>query len=162
MTPDEICVRLGEARYKEMFSALNALQMKQVMSEARVPAVRLPSHTSTRKRNDDWAQRLWRALPTGKDTVGGTLLYQWLSVKRSPMISFYMDALAVRHKNGLTEENFWEGVSAEQAQEAAQRLLSEAQFDKAEAAAYLLFLDFQHKTDKLAPLALEQHLPPQA
>jgi len=160
MAPSEICRLFGEAKFKEMFLSLNAAAMKLSLSEAGLSALRAPGQTSIRKRNEDWAQKLWRAMPTGKDAVGGTLLYQWLSQKRSPLISFYMDALAVPHKNGLTEENFWENVSAEQAQEAAQRLLGEAQFDKAEVAAYLLFLDFQHKTDKLAPLGLEQHLPP--
>ena len=61
MAPDEICRRLGEAWFRESFHDLTTAEMKQALSEAKIAAVRLPGHTSTRKRNEDWARRLWHA-----------------------------------------------------------------------------------------------------
>jgi hypothetical protein len=142
----------------EMFHLLTAKQMKEVLGEAGVPAVRLPGHTSTRKRNEDWANRLWRALPTGNEKVGNTLLYKWLSQRRSEMLCAFLDALGVPHQNGLTEDDFWQAASDEAVRAAADRLLSDARFDRREVAAYLLFLDQQHKTERLTPLDLPQYL----
>ena len=62
MSPEEICRRLGEAKVKEMFLLLTTDNMKKLMKESKLSTVRLASHTSTRKRNDDWAQKLWRAV----------------------------------------------------------------------------------------------------
>lgn len=159
MAPDEICRRLGEAWFKENFHGLSTAQMKEALAEAKIPAVRQPGHTSTRKRNEDWAQRLWRVMPLPSNKVGGGMLYLWLSRTKGKMMGAFLDALGVKHTDGLTDEDFWKNVGDEQVLAAAKQLIEGGAFDKREAAAYLLFLDAQHQTDRLAPLELERHLP---
>src|SRR3954466_14154232 len=111
MAPDEICRRLGEAWFKETFHELSTAQMKEALGEAKIPAVRLPGHTSTRKRNDDWARRLWRGMPLPSNKVGGGMLYVWLTRDKGEMMGAFLDALEVKHTNGLTDEDFWTQVA---------------------------------------------------
>ena len=162
MAPDEICRRLGEAWFRENFHGLSTAQMKEALAEAKIPAVRLPGHTSTRKRNEDWARRLWKAIPLPSNKVGGGMLYLWLSREKGAMMGAFLDGLGVKHTAGLTDEDFWTQVSDEQVLTAAKALVDAGTYDRREVAAYLLFLDAQHQTDRLAPLELDRHLPPPA
>lgn len=155
---NEICYRLGEARFKEMFHSLNALMMKKLLTETGIPAVRLPGHTSTRKRNEDWASRLWRAMPAVKPGVCLVLLAEWLKKHRREMLVAFLDDLGVPHQDGLTEQDFLKETPEDKLHAAAQRLLTDGRFQPGEVAAYLLFLDGHNQTDKFAPLHLEQYL----
>src|SRR5438093_4003656 len=62
MDPVEICRRMGEAKTKAIFLELTTEGMKKILREAKLPTTRMPSHTTTRKRNDDWAARTWRVV----------------------------------------------------------------------------------------------------
>ncbi|MCS6912886.1 MAG: hypothetical protein RMK29_05250 [Myxococcales bacterium] len=160
MAPDEICRRLGEAWFREHFQQLTTAQMKEGLSDAKIPTVRAPGQMSTRKRNEEWARRMWRSLPTPTNKIGGYVLYQWLSRHRNEMMGAFLDALGVAHNAGLTEEDFWPRVDDEKLLAAARALLDSGRFDRKEVAAYLLFLEAQHQTDRLAPLRLAELLPP--
>jgi hypothetical protein len=65
MSPEEICRRLGEKKTKEIFHSLTSEAMKKVMKEAKISTDRKASHTSTRKRNEDWFVRIARLLEDG-------------------------------------------------------------------------------------------------
>lgn len=155
IAPDEICRRFGEAKFKEMFGSLNANEMKGVLQEASIPSVRLPSHTSTRKRNEDWFNKLWHK--TGAAAVKGytALMFRWLTKQRAPLLTAYLDAIGVAHQGGLTDADFLNEVPEVLLQEEARKLLADERFDKREVAAYLLFLDFTNQTQRFAALELD-------
>lgn len=159
MAPDEICRRLGEAKVKEIFLSLHTQSMKRVLEGAGLSAVRLPSHSSTRKRNEDWANRLWRASGSPRPCIA--LLYEWLTTQRNSMLAAFLDAAGVPHQKGVTEADFMKESGADVLLAAARELLEKGAFDRREIAVYLLLLDSQTKDSKLAPLReeLERHLP---
>jgi hypothetical protein len=159
MAPDEICRRLGEARVKEMFHALNANAMKKVLSDCGIPAVRLPSHSSTRKRNDDWANRLWKAMGTPQSKSCTLFLYQWLGSAKSDMLSAFLDSIGVPHQRGLTDKDFLAEVPEEKVLEAARALLQNDKFDRREVAIYLTILDLTNRSRKFESLDLDQYIP---
>ncbi len=148
--PHEICRRLGETKFKEMFLALNAAAMKQSLSEAGLSATRTPGQTSTRKRNEEWAKRIWNTLGSAKPAPCQVLLFEWLRQTRSGLLTTFLDALGVAHQGGLTDADFMAESKDEQLQAAAQTLLAHPDYDQREVAAYLLFLDHTNKTDKFA------------
>lgn len=155
MAPDEICRRFGETRFKEMFGAMNALTMKRVLQEAGISTVRQPSHTSTKKRNEDWANRLWRLTGQGAQRGYTALFQQWLVTQRNVLLCTYLDALGVKHQSGLTDEDFLNDRPEVLLQEEAKKLLDDARFDRRDVAAYLLFLDYSNQTERFASLNLE-------
>ena len=59
LAPHEICKRLGEAKFKEIFLSLNSAAMKASLMEVGLAATRQADQTSLKKRNEDWAKRLW-------------------------------------------------------------------------------------------------------
>jgi hypothetical protein len=157
MVPEEICRRLGEQKTKSIFLELTAEAMKKVLREAKIPTSRLASHTSTRKRNEDWANRVWRALADKPAaTTGATLLFEWLTRNRRPMLGAFLSALDVPHEDGLTDADFMQTTAPEKLIEAGKKLFEK--HDKAEVAAYLLFLDASNKSEIFAPLELEKYL----
>ncbi|MCU1280862.1 MAG: hypothetical protein JWM53_4408 [bacterium] len=157
MAPEEICRRLGEQKTKSIFLELTAEAMKKVLREAKIPTNRLASHTSTRKRNDDWAGRVWRTvLDKPAATTAATLLFEWLTRTRRPMLGSFLSALDVPHEDGLTDADFMQTSAPEKLLEAGKKLFE--QHDKAEVAAYLLFLDASNKSEIFAPLELEKYL----
>jgi len=153
MAPEEICRRLGEQKTKTIFLELTAEAMKKVLREAKIPTNRLASHTSTRKRNDDWANRIWR---TVVDKPAATLLFEWLTRTRRPMLGSFLTSLEVPHEDGLTDADFMQTSAPEKLLEAGKKLFEK--HDKAEVAAYLLFLDASNKSEIFAPLELEKYL----
>jgi hypothetical protein len=161
MSPEEICRKLGEQKTKTMFHELTSEAMKKVLREAKIPTNRLASHTSTRKRNEDWANRLWRSLAERPlATTAATLLFEWLTRARRPMLADFLTALEVPHEQGLTDADFMQAAPPERLCEVGKDLLGK--HDKAEVAAYLLFLDASNKSEVFAPLELEKHLGPTA
>jgi hypothetical protein len=163
MAPEEICRKLGEPKTKAIFLELTAEAMKKVLREAKIPTNRLASHTSTRKRNDDWASRVWRTVAnTPAATTAATLLFEWLTRTRRPMLAQFLTAIEVPHEDGLTDADFMQTSAPEKLLEAGKDLLTK--HDKAEVAAYLLFLDASNKSETFAPLELEKYLstPPAA
>ena len=107
MAPEEICRRLGEQKTKTIFLELTAEAMKKVLREAKIPPNRLASHTSTRKRNDDWSNRVWRLVADKPAaTTAATLLFEWLTRNRRPMLGEFLTALEVPHEDGLTDADF--------------------------------------------------------
>lgn len=156
MGPDEICRRLGEVKTKAIFHELTSEGMKKVMKEAKLSTTRLASHTSTKKRNADWAAMLWRALGEGPlEGAAAMLLFEWLSRTRRPMLSEFLSGIGVEHQNGLTDADFMKAAPPEKMLAVAQALLEH--FDRREAAAYLLFLDATNKSEIFLPLELERH-----
>ena len=153
MDPVEICRRLGDTKIKAIFHELTTEGMKKILKEAKVPTVRLPSHTSTKKRNDDWAAKTWRAV-ADKASVGvaATLLFEWLTRTRRPMLASFLTSIEVQHDNGLTDADFMTSAPPEKLIEAGKKLLEG--FDKQEVAAYLLFLDASNKSEIFQPLDL--------
>jgi hypothetical protein len=157
MAPEEICRRLGEQKTKSIFLELTAEAMKKVLREAKIPTNRLASHTSTRKRNDDWSNRIWRSVSgSAAATTAATLLFEWLTRTRRPMLGSFLTTLEVPHEDGLTDADFMQTSAPEKLLEAGKKLFE--QHDKAEVAAYLLFLDASNKSEIFAPLELEKYL----
>ena len=115
------------------------------------------SHTSTKKRNEDWSNRLWRLVADKPaSTAAATLLFEWLTRARRPMLAEFLTALDVPHEDGLTDADFMQAAPPERLCEVGKALLDK--HDKAEVAAYLLFLDASNKSEVFAPLELERHL----
>lgn len=159
MDPVEICRRVGEAKTKAIFHELTTEGMKKILREARLPTTRLPSHTTTRKRNEDWASRVWRTVADKAQVgVAATLLFEWLTRSRRPMLAEFLTAVEVQHDHGLTDADFMTSVPPEKLQEAARKLLEH--HERSEVAAYLLFLDASNKSEIFAPLGLEPLLGP--
>lgn len=158
--PHEICRRLGETKFKEMFLSLNAAAMKASLAEVGLPAVRLPTHHSLRKRNEDWARRLWQSVESPRGGGCKLLLFEWLRQTKSPMLAAFLDAAGVPHEKGLTDADFMKEVPEEKLLAAAKQLLAHPEFDRRDVASYLLFLDYSNETDKFASLNLEQSLTP--
>jgi hypothetical protein len=160
IAPHEICQRLGETKFKEMFLSLNAAAMKGSLAEAGLSAVRLPMHHSLRKRNEDWARRLWQTLQSPRPAGCKVLLFEWLRQTKSPMLATFLDAAGVPHQKGLTDADFMKDVPEEKLLEAAKLLVAHPNFDRRDVATYLLVLEFSNETEKFASLDLEQLLAP--
>jgi hypothetical protein len=160
MSPEEICRHLGEKKTKEIFHSLTSEAMKKVLKEAKIPTNRMASHTSTKKRNEDWGNRVWRGLQDKPlTTTAATLLFEWLTRTRRPMLAEFLTALEVPHEDGLTDADFMQTSSPEKLCEVGKKLL-DSQHDKREVAAYLLFLDASNKSEVFVPLELEKILTP--
>lgn len=161
MSPEEICVKLGETKTKSIFHELTTDGMKKVMREARLPTTRLASHTSTRKRNEDWASKLWRSLvERPSTTAAATLLFEWLTKTRRPLLAEFLTGIDVQHDGGLTDADFMQQTPPEKLLESGKKLLDK--HDKQEVSAYLLFLDASNKSEIFAPLELDRHVQPAA
>lgn len=160
IAPHEICQRLGETKFKEMFLSLNAAAMKASLSEVGLSAVRLPMHHSLRKRNEDWARRLWQSISSPRGAGCKLFLFEWLRQTKSPMLAAFLDAAGVPHQKGLTDADFMKDVPEEKLLEAATMLLAHPDFARREVAIYLLFLDYSNETEKFAALNLGQSLQP--
>jgi len=157
MGPEEICKRLGESKTKAMFAELTTEAMKKVLREAKIPTERKASHTSTKKRNDDWGSRLWRTIAEkGGPTTAATLLFEWLTRFRRPMLAEFLTGIDVPHENGLTDADFMQAAEPTKLVAVGKKLLEK--FDRGEVAAYLLFLDASNKSEIFAPLELEKYL----
>ena len=157
MSPEEICRHLGEKKTKAIFNELTSDGMKKVLREAKIPTTRMASHTSTKKRNEDWTNRLWRVIADKPvSTTAATLLFEWLTRSRRPMLAEFLTALDVPHEDGLTDADFMQTAAPEKLCEVGKQLLGK--HDKAEVAAYLLFLDASNKSETFVPLELEKHL----
>ncbi len=157
MDPVELCRRLGEPKTKAIFHELTSDAMKKVLREGKLPTVRLASHTTTRKRNEDWANKVWHAVADKSAvTVAATMLFEWLTRARRPMLATFLDGLGVTHDHGLTDADFMTGTPPEKLVESAKKLLS--LYDKQEVAAYLLFLDASNKSEVFKPLELDRYL----
>ena len=74
----------------------------------------LSRHTSTKRRNDDWAATLWRAV-AGKQltNAAATLIFEWLTKARRPMLAQFLTALEVAHEGGLTDADFMQSAAPE-------------------------------------------------
>jgi hypothetical protein len=158
MAPSEICRLLGEAKFKEMFLSLNAAAMKLSLSEANLSSVRLPSQTSTRKRNDDWAKRLWQSVSSERPAPCKVFLFEWLRQTRTPMLVAFLDSIGVPHQKGLTDADFMKDTPDDKLLGAAKMLLSHPDFSHRDVAVYLLFLDDSNETDRFAALQLDKAL----
>jgi hypothetical protein len=157
MSPDEICRQLGESKVKGIFSELTTEAMKKVLREAKIPTNRLATHTSTKKRNDDWANRVWRTVAEKPAaTTAAALLFEWLTRTRRPMLAEFLNGLEVPNEDGLTDADFMQTTPPEKLVEVAKRLLDK--HDKREVAAYLLFLDASNKSEIFKDLALDKIL----
>ena len=155
MSPDDICRRLGEKKIKAVFQELTSDGMKKVLKEAKIPTARLASHTSTKKRNDDWANKVWSGIRDKPlATTAATLLFEWLTRTRRPMLKEFLNGLEVPNEDGLTDADFMQTAAPEKLVEVGKQLLDK--HDKAEVAAYLLFLDASNKSEIFASLELER------
>lgn len=157
MSPDEICRQLGESKVKGIFNELTTEAMKKVLREAKIPTNRLATHTSTKKRNDDWANRVWRTVAEKPAaTTAATLLFEWLTRTRRPMLAELLNGLEVPNDDGLTDADFMQTSPPEKLVEVAKVLLTK--HDKREVAAYLLFLDASNKSEIFKDLGLDKIL----
>lgn len=157
MDPCELSRRLGEPKIKAIFLELTSDAMKKVLREGKLPTTRLASHTTTRKRNEDWANKVWHAAADkGSVTLAATLIFEWLTRARRPMLATFLDGLGVQHDHGLTDADFMTGTPPEKLVESAKKLL--ALYDKQEVAAYLLFLDASNKSEIFKALELDRYL----
>jgi hypothetical protein len=161
MAPEEICRKLGADKVKMVFHELTSEAMKKVLKEAGIPTARLAAHTSTKKRNDDWADKVWRTVEQKPAaTTAATLLFEWLTRTRRPMLALFLDGIEVAHTDGLTDADFMQQTPPEKLVAAGKKLLEK--HDKAEVAAYLLFLDASNKSEVFTPLELERYFQPAA
>jgi hypothetical protein len=156
IAPEEICRKLGHDKTKTVFHELTTDGMKKVLKEASISPQRMASHTSTKKRNDDWAEKVWRTVDTKPaTTTAATLLFEWLTRTRRPMLAQFLNAIEVPHQDGLTDADFMTQTPPEKLIAAAKGLLEK--HDKAEVSAYLMFLDASNKSEIFAPLELERY-----
>ena len=154
MSPEQICRHLGEDKVKSIFLDLTTDTMKKLLREAKLPTTRLASHTTTRKRNEDWAGKLWRGLQERPlTTTAATLLFEWLVKQRRPMLADFLDGIEVKHDQGLTDADFMTDAPPEKLCASGQKLLE--RHDRKEVAAYLLFLDASNQSEIFKPLGLE-------
>jgi hypothetical protein len=160
MAPSEICRLFGEAKVKEMFLSMNSAAMKLSLNEAGLPSVRSPNQTSTRKRNEDWARRLWQSMQSERPSPCKVFLFEWLRQQRNPMLAAFLDSIGVAHQKGLTDADFMKETPDEKLLGAARALLAHPDFDRRDVAAYLLFLDHSNETDRFAGLGLDKQLAP--
>jgi hypothetical protein len=160
MAPDEICRLLGETKFKEMFLSLNAAAMKMSLAEASLSSVRTASQTSTRKRNEDWARRLWQSVSSERPSPCKAFLFEWLRQTRPTMLAVFLDSLGIAHQKGLTDADFMKEQPDDKLLGAARMLLAHPDYDHRDVAAYLLFLDFSNETSRFSSLALEKVLLP--
>ncbi len=157
MSPEEICRGLGEAKVKAIFAELTVDAMKKVLREAKIPTTRMPSHTSTKRRNEDWGRRVWQLVANkAVPTTAATLIFEWLTRSRRPMLGDFLTGLGVVHDNGLTDADFMKESTPEKLIEAGKALLGK--HDKSEVAAYLLFLDATNQSEHFKDMGLEPHL----
>jgi hypothetical protein len=158
MGPEEICRGLGEEKTKLIFHELTSEGMKKVLREAKISTNRLVSHPSTKRRNEDWANRIWNALASRPSSAAAaaTLLFEWLTRARRPMLAEFLSALDVPHQDGLTDADFMQTSPPEKLVEVGKKLFEK--YDSREVAAYLLFLDASNKTEIFAPLGLDSLL----
>src|SRR4029078_8863265 len=91
-------------------------------------------------------------------TTAATLLFEWLTRTRRPMLASFLDGIEVAHQDGLTDADFMQQTPPEKLVTAGKKLLD--QHDKSDVAAYLLFLDASNKSEVFAPLELDRHLQP--
>lgn len=159
MLPDEICRNMGESKVRAIFGELTADGMRKVLKSGDI-ATRSQS-ISTRKRNEEWGARVWRSIgekrPRG-DAAAAVMIYEWLTRHRRPMLASFLDDLGVAHDDGLTDAEIMSAAPPEKTREAGKKLLG--RFDRAEVAAYLLFLDAQSKTEVFKELDLVPMLGP--
>ncbi len=158
MAPSEICRLLGETKFKEMFLLLNAAAMKLSLTEAGLSSVRPPGQTSTRKRNEEWARRLWQSVQSERPPACKVFLFEWLRQTKSTMLSTFLDSIGVAHQKGLTDADFMKDESDDKLLGAARALLAHPDFDHRDVAAYLLFLDHSNETERFASLDLAKVL----
>ncbi len=158
MLPHEICRQLGEVRFKEMFMSLNAAAMKQSMLEGGLPAVRTAAQVSIRKRNEDWARRLWASLGSERPSPCKLFLFEWLRQTKTDLLAAFLDSIGVPHQKGLTDADFMKDVPEDRLLSAAKALLAHPTYDHRDVAAYLLFLDYTNETDRFAALDLARQL----
>src|SRR6185437_17084424 len=124
MSPEEICRRLGEQKTKAIFHELTSEAMKKVLREAKIPTTRLAGHTSTKKRNEDWGNRLWRQVSDKPlSSSAATLLFEWLTRTRRPMLAEFLSGLEVPHEDGLTDADFMQTAQPEKLVEEGKKLL---------------------------------------
>ena len=157
LAPHEICKRLGEAKFKEIFLSLNSAAMKASLMEVGLAATRQADQTSLKKRNEDWAKRLWSTVVAGKPSCK-VMMFEWLRQTKSDFLIAFLDAVGVPHQKGLTDADFMKDAPEEKLLAAGKLLLAHPNFDHREVAAYLLFLDFSNETNKFSSLDLEQKL----
>ncbi len=157
LAPHEICKRLGETKFKEIFLSLNSAAMKASMMEVGLAATRQVNQTSLRKRNEEWAKRLWATVTAGKPGCK-VMMFEWLRQNKSDLLIAFLDALEVPHQKGLTDADFMKDVPDAKLLAAAKLMLAHPSFDHREVAAYLLFLDFSNETSKFSSLELEKTL----
>lgn len=158
MEPHEIVRKLGEHKFKEMFLSLNAAAMKASMNEAKLQAVRSATQTSTRRRNEDWAKRMWATLHSSTPAPCKLFLFEWLRQTKVELLTAFLDAIGVQHDRGLTDADFMKDVPEQTLIEAGRALLAHPKLDRREVAAYLMFLDYSNETTKFASLGLETQL----
>jgi hypothetical protein len=157
MSPEEICRQLGEDKTRAMFFELTSDGMKKVLRESKIPTTRMASHTSTRRRNEDWAAKLWRAITERASTASAAaLLFEWLTRARRPMLAEFLTGIDVQHEGGLTDADFMSAAPPEKLRDVGKKLLDH--YDRREVAAYLLFLDASNKSEVFAELALAGEL----
>ena len=157
LAPHEICKRLGEAKFKEMFSTINSAAMKASLMEVGLSATRQANQTSLKKRNEEWAKRLWSTVQAGKPSCK-VMMFEWLRQTKTALLAAFLDAVEVPHQKGLTDADFMKEVADDKLLTAAKLMLAHPSFDHREVAAYLLFLDFSNETNKFSSLELERQL----
>ncbi len=125
-------------------------------SRNNLSSVRLPNQTSTRKRNEDWAKRLWNSVASDRPSACKVFLFEWLRQKKTPMLAAFLDSIEVPHQGGLTDADFMKDTSDDKLLGAAKMLLAHPDFDRKDVAIYLLFLDHSNETDRFASLQLDK------
>jgi hypothetical protein len=145
MKPSEICLNiLGKEKLNVILGELTNPQLKAVLKEGDVK-VKLPGgYVAQQKRRELWSSRILAAVEQGNDTASGEMLQQFLLNHRRQLLCDYLDKLEVKHRNGETDESFLVARPQERAREAATWLLG--QHDRAETAAYLLYIAYQQRS----------------
>ncbi len=134
MAPEEICRKLGESKTKAIFAELKADGMKKVLRETGMSTARSSASASTKRRNEEWANRVWRTVNDAAGTaLAATLLFEWLTRTRRPMLAEFLTAIDVKHDGGLTDADFMQTTAPDKLLSVGKDLLQK--HDNQEAAA---------------------------
>ena len=144
MQPVAICTDvLGADRVAAIVDDLPAPQVKAALKEGGIK-VKLPGgYVSQARRRKVFRARVLAALEAENQDLAAELLRQWLLRRRRAMLVELLDALAVKHTSGETDESFLIDRPAAEVRAAAAALLG--RHDPREAAAYLYFIAHQQR-----------------
>ena len=92
---------------------------------------------SIRKRNEDWARRLWTSLAVGTPHALQAVPFEWLRQTKTDLPRHLPRLDRAPHQKGPTDADFMKDVPEDRLLSAAKALLAHPKFDHRDVAAHL-------------------------